>query len=37
MMKSWELALVVLLAAGPLTGPATAGDNASSTVVFYVH
>ena len=37
MMKSWVLALLVLLAAGLLTGPATAGDDASSTVVFYVH
>ena len=36
-MKNWAMALVVLLAAGPLAGPATGSDQALATVVFYVH
>ncbi len=36
-MKKGIMALVVLLAAGPLVGLSTAGDEALTTVVFYVH
>ena len=36
-MKKGIMALVVLLAAGLLVGPATAGDETLPTIVFYVH
>ena len=36
-MKKGIMALVVLLAVGPLAGLVMAGDEALTTVVFYVH